>query len=53
MICEDYRENFRSSHTFLMIVNIARKLEDQYRRTLAYVYLEDGRFVNAELVKNG
>ena len=26
---------------------------DQYKRTLAYVYLIDGTFVNAELVKNG
>ena len=26
---------------------------DQYGRTLAYVYLEDGTFVNSELVKNG
>jgi micrococcal nuclease len=26
---------------------------DQYGRTLAYVYLEDGTFVNATLVKNG
>lgn len=26
---------------------------DQYKRTLAYVYLEDGTFVNAELIKNG
>lgn len=26
---------------------------DQFKRTLAYVYLEDGTFVNAELVKNG
>lgn len=26
---------------------------DQYGRTLAYVYLEDGTFVNAELVRNG
>ena len=26
---------------------------DQYGRTLSYVYLEDGTFVNAELVKNG
>ena len=29
------------------------KLLDQYKRTLAYVYLKDGTFVNAELVKNG
>lgn len=27
--------------------------KDQYRRTLAYVYLSDATFVNAELVKNG
>jgi len=26
---------------------------DRYKRTLAYVYLEDGTFVNAELIKNG
>jgi micrococcal nuclease len=26
---------------------------DQYHRTLAYVYLEDGTFVNAELLKGG
>ena len=26
---------------------------DQYDRTLAYVYLKDGTFVNAELVRNG
>lgn len=26
---------------------------DQYGRTLAYVYLEDRTFVNAELIKNG
>jgi micrococcal nuclease len=26
---------------------------DQYGRTLSYVYLEDGTFINAELVKNG
>lgn len=26
---------------------------DQYGRTLSYVYLEDGTFVNAELIRNG
>jgi micrococcal nuclease len=26
---------------------------DRYGRTLSYVYLEDGTFINAELVKNG
>jgi len=28
-------------------------ITDRYGRTLAYVYLKDGTFVNAELVKNG
>ena len=27
--------------------------QDKYRRTLAYVYLEDGIFVNAEIIKQG
>jgi micrococcal nuclease len=27
--------------------------KDQYGRTLAYVYLSDGTFVNEELIKNG
>jgi micrococcal nuclease len=31
--------------------DVGRK--DRYGRTLAYVYLEDGTFVNADLVKNG
>ena len=31
--------------------DVGRK--DQYNRTLAYVYLSDGTFVNAELVKRG
>jgi micrococcal nuclease len=26
---------------------------DKYGRTLAYVYLEDGTFLNAEVVKQG
>lgn len=26
---------------------------DQYDRTLAYVYLKDGTFVNAEMIRNG
>ncbi|GAI77749.1 unnamed protein product, partial [marine sediment metagenome] len=27
--------------------------KDKYGRTLAYVYLEDGTFLNAEVVKQG
>jgi micrococcal nuclease len=26
---------------------------DKYRRTLAYVYLDDGTFINAEIIKQG
>src|SRR5690606_13818459 len=42
-----------------LVANKKVKLEydvnrfDRYQRTLAYVYLEDGTFVNAEMVKNG
>jgi len=34
-------------------VNAARKHKDKYGRTLAYVYLEDDRFLNAEIIKQG
>ena len=27
--------------------------KDKYRRTLAYVFLEDGTFLNAEIIKRG
>ena len=27
--------------------------KDRYRRTLAYVFLEDGTFLNAEIIKQG
>ena len=30
-----------------------RETEDRYGRTLAYVYLEDGTFVNAEIIRQG
>lgn len=34
-------------------VNKVRKDLDKYRRTLAYVYLKDGRLLNAEIIKQG
>jgi micrococcal nuclease len=51
----------KESKTYLtdLLLNQKVKLEfdvdhtDRYGRTLAYVYLEDGTFVNAELVKRG
>ena len=27
--------------------------KDRYKRTLSYVYLEDGTFLNAEIIKQG
>jgi len=37
------------------LVRLAYDLEhqDRYARTLAYVYLEDGRFLNAEIIRQG
>jgi len=51
----------KEAKTYLtnILTNQSVKLEydvaslDQYGRTLAYVYLSDGTFVNADLVKNG
>ncbi|MDY6986528.1 MAG: thermonuclease family protein [Thermodesulfobacteriota bacterium] len=34
-------------------LELDRETHDQYGRLLAYVFLEDGRFVNAELIKGG
>lgn len=33
--------------------NVAIGHRDRYRRTLAYVYLEDGTFLNAEIIRQG
>lgn len=38
-------------HRVRLVYDVGRK--DRYGRTLAYVYLEDGTFVNAELVGRG
>lgn len=34
-------------------VNIPNKHKDKYGRTLAYLYLGDGTFINAEIIKQG
>lgn len=34
-------------------VNKSRQHKDRYRRTLAYVYLEDGTMLNRELIRQG
>ena len=46
-----YLTNLLSGKSVRLEYDLTRT--DQYGRTLAYVYLQDGTFVNAELVKNG
>ena len=46
-----YLTNLLKGKRVKLEYDVRRK--DQYGRTLAYVYLQDGTFVNAELVKNG
>lgn len=47
----DYLHQLLKGKKVRLEYDISRK--DKYGRTLAYVYLEDGRFLNAELVKQG
>lgn len=46
-----YLENLLTGKKVRLEYDITRK--DQYGRTLAYVYLENGRFVNALMVQKG
>ncbi len=46
-----YLTNLLKGKSVLLKYDVGRK--DRYGRTLAYVYLPDGTFVNAALVKNG
>lgn len=48
---KEYLTNLLKGKRVKLEYDVSRK--DQYGRTLAYVYLQDGTFVNAELVKNG
>lgn len=48
---KEYLTNLLKGKRVKLEYDVDRK--DQYGRTLAYVYLEDGTFVNATLVKNG
>ena len=48
---KEYLTNLISGKRLKLVFDIGKK--DQYGRTLAYVYLPDGTFVNEELVKNG
>jgi micrococcal nuclease len=48
---KDYLKNLLTEERVKLEFDVIKT--DQYGRTLAYVYLEDGTFVNAELVKNG
>jgi micrococcal nuclease len=48
---EEYLKTLLSGMKVRVEYDVER--HDQYGRTLAYVYLDNGTFVNAELVKNG
>lgn len=47
----DYLDALIGGKKVRLVFDVARY--DRYGRTLAYVYLADGTFVNAELVENG
>jgi micrococcal nuclease len=48
---KEYLTNLLTGKKVILEFDVGRY--DQYHRTLAYVYLEDGTFLNAELVKQG
>jgi micrococcal nuclease len=48
---KEYLTKMLTNKKVRLVYDVGRK--DQYSRELAYVYLEDGTFVNAELVKEG
>ena len=48
---KDFLKKLLDGRKVRLEYDVSRK--DKYRRTLAYVYLGDGTFVNAELVKKG
>ena len=48
---KDYLKQLLTGKRVRLELDVAKY--DQYNRTLAYVFLEDGTFVNAELLKRG
>ena len=48
---KNYLTKFLSNKRVRLVYDVVPK--DRYGRTLAYVYLEDGTFLNAHLIKNG
>lgn len=48
---KDYLTKLLENQKVRLEYDVGKK--DQYNRTLAYVYLQDGTFLNAELVKKG
>jgi micrococcal nuclease len=48
---KDYLSKLLTGKKVRLAYDVAKY--DQYHRTLAYVFLEDGTFVNAELIKGG
>lgn len=48
---KEYLKNLLSGKRVKLVSDVDSL--DRYGRTLSYVYLEDGTFVNAEIIKNG
>lgn len=46
-----YLTQLLADSSILLVYDVGKR--DRYRRALAYVYLSDGTFVNADLVRNG
>ena len=47
----DFNRNLVDGQTIILVKDVSET--DQYGRLLRYVYLEDGTFVNGELIRNG
>lgn len=47
----DFNRDLVDGRTVILVKDVSET--DQYGRLLRYVYLEDGTFVNAELIRNG
>ncbi len=49
----EFAKKFLLKNKVRLVLNEKREMRDKYGRVLAYVYLEDGTFVNSYLLANG